>query len=130
MASLKSAVSDAAIVERRGEPGGEADRLGIVGDRAVVIVLVVVPDASALKKCIGKFRIDTDRLAEISDGAVDIALAFPGKGPIEIHARVVRGDTKGLVVVGEGAIVIALPSIFVAAIAQGRGQSGIEAQRR
>ena len=116
-------IGDAAIVECRGKPGGEADRLGIVGDRAVVIALVVVPDAGALKKCIGKFRINTDRLVEISDGAVDIALAFPGKGPIEVHAGVVRGDAKGFVVVGERMIVIALLPIFVAAIPQGRGQS-------
>ncbi len=59
--------------EGRGIFGIEPDRLTVVGDGAVFVVLGAEGDTST-EEGHGEFRIDPDHLIEVGDGAVVVAL--------------------------------------------------------
>ena len=53
----------------------ELDRLGVVGDGAVVVALVAVRDTAVVVGG-GVLGIEPDRLAEVGDGAVIVLLVY------------------------------------------------------
>jgi len=51
-------------------------------------------------------RVDLKRLAEISDGAVDLALTVVGVAPVVVGDGIVRVERDGLAGVGDGTVIV------------------------
>ena len=51
-------------------------------------------------------RVDLKRLAEISDGTVDLALLFVGVAPVVVGDGIVRVERDGLAGVGDGTVIV------------------------
>ena len=75
-------------------------------------------------------RIEPDGLAQIGDGAVEIAVAAERDAAIVVNTRVPGIEADAFVVVGDGGVAVALVVIRVAAIVVSLGVGRIEADRR
>ena len=92
--------------------------------------MLLIKRIAALVVGAGVLRIEPDRLAQIGDGAVEVAVAAECDAAIVVDARVFGIEADRLVVVGDGGFAIALVVMGVAAVAEGVGIGRIEAYRR
>src|SRR5215469_5020747 len=61
------------VISRSIAVGIDSDRFGVIGDGTVVFALAL-PNMGPLVVCKGRFRIQPDRLAVVSNGTVDVIL--------------------------------------------------------
>jgi hypothetical protein len=113
---------------RRAVFGIEPDRLAVVGDRAVVLFLVVVRVAAAVIGQ-GVLGIEPDRHAVLADGAVVVALVAVYVATAVIGGSVFGIEPDCLVVFGHGPVVVAVGAVHVAAAVIGVGVLRIEPDR-
>jgi hypothetical protein len=65
--------------------GVEADRLAVVGDRAVIVSFGLV-GAASVSVSEDLFGIEPDRLAIVGYSAIEVALGLVGPGPVRVRA--------------------------------------------
>lgn len=100
--------------------GIDSDRLGVIGNGAVIFLLVVVGVAAAVVG-VGVPRIELDRHVIIGDGAIVFAAVAPDIAATVVRRRVFGIDLDRLIIIGDGAIVLALgvPGIAAAIVRVG-----------
>src|SRR5437016_128534 len=107
---------------------GDADFHAVVFDRVRVVALAIVGIA-AIAEGLRAGRIETDRLVEVRDGAIELLLVNPRIAAVVVGERHSGIELDRRIVLLNRAIVVALEAVDAAAVDIRAGVSRIDADR-